>query len=134
VPSGWQRWLVVVLAAAEAGWMLFDGTRALVVGDYVTPSTGEYAGQLGPWHAVVEALGIPARSTAMKAFFASYGAAWLVVVVAFARRRPWARTAMLGAAIGSLWYLVVGTLASALVLVLLALGRDRPFEGAQSRG
>jgi len=37
------------LAAVEAGWMLFDGSRALIVGDYVTAKSGPYAGQLGPW-------------------------------------------------------------------------------------
>ena len=101
--------------------MLFDGPRALAVGDYVTPSSGEYAGQLGPWHHVVSALGIDPRSTAMKCTFAIYGAAWLAVIAAFLRRRAWAHRAMAVAAIGSLWYAVVGTFTSVVVLALLVV-------------
>src|SRR5688572_12949035 len=87
------RWLVVALAGIESGWMVFDGARALVVGDYVTPQTGEYAGQLGPWAALISAIGIDPRSTAMKLAFVGYGGAWLLVAGAFARRAPWARAA-----------------------------------------
>lgn len=62
------HWLIVALALLEASWMAFDGTRALIVGDYVTPKTGAYAGQLGPWANVVQRLGIHPRSTSMKRF------------------------------------------------------------------
>jgi hypothetical protein len=115
------RWAAAVLAAFEAGWMAFDGTRALLVGDYVTPRSGEHAGQLGPWAGIVSALGIEPRSAAMKAFFVVYGVAWLVVIACFVRGHGWARWAMLAAAAGSLWYLWVGTVTSALVLALLLL-------------
>ena len=27
----WLRWIVVLLALLEAGWMVFDGTRALLL-------------------------------------------------------------------------------------------------------
>jgi hypothetical protein len=63
VPMARLRWAVVVLAVLEAGWMVFDGARALVVGDYVTPSSGEYAGKLGPWAGLASALGVEPRST-----------------------------------------------------------------------
>jgi hypothetical protein len=53
----WLRWVVLVLALTEGGWMAYDGGRALLVGDYVTPSTGEYAGQLGPWKLACFAFG-----------------------------------------------------------------------------
>jgi hypothetical protein len=49
----WTGWIVAALAALNGGWMTFDGARAFFVGDYVTPSSGEYAGQLGPWADVV---------------------------------------------------------------------------------
>jgi len=48
-------WVVIVLALVEAGWLAFDGTRALVVGDFLTPTSGTHAGQLGPWSKVVAA-------------------------------------------------------------------------------
>jgi len=121
------RALVVGLALIEACWMTFDGGRALVVGDYVTPRTGAHAGQLGPWHHVVSAVGIAPRSTLMKTIFVTYGAAWLVIVLAFVRMAPWAPAAMLIAAIGALWYLPVGTVCSILQIVgLIWLRREQP--------
>jgi len=39
-----MRWIIIVLAITLAGWLAFDGTHALVTGDYVTPRTGQYAG------------------------------------------------------------------------------------------
>jgi hypothetical protein len=108
------RALVIGLALIEAGWMTFDGSRALVVGDYVTPRSGTHAGQLGPWHHVVTAVGIAPRSTLMKTIFVTYGVIWLVVVLGFMRKASWATAAMLVAAIGALWYLPVGTVCSIL--------------------
>ena len=115
----WLRWVAAALAASEAGWMVFDGMRALVVGDYVTPKSGEHAGKLGPWSQLVSAIGIEPRSTAMKLVFVVYGIAWLAVVAAFAVRQPWAWAAMLALAVGSLWYLAAGTVASAVVIAVL---------------
>jgi hypothetical protein len=89
--------------------MTFDGTRGLVVGDYVTPSSGTHAGRLGPWSNVVSAVRIPPRSTAMKVIFVVYGLSWLVIALALALRSPWAPRAMLIAAVATLWYLPVGT-------------------------
>jgi hypothetical protein len=114
-------WIVVLLAAAEAGWMAADGTRALITGDYVTPASGRHAGELGPWAGLVKLVGIEPRSTLMKGVFVAYGLAWLVVTAAFAQRRPWARRGMVVAAAGSLWYLVIGTVSSAAQLLLLAV-------------
>jgi len=130
------RWLVVALAAAEAGWMVFDGMRALVVGDYVTPSSGPYAGRLGPWADLVAAIGIDPRGTLMKILFVGYGAVWLAVVALFAQRRRLAWIAMMIAAAGSLWYLVVGSVASAVVIALLlvpAVRREFDRAGDASR-
>jgi hypothetical protein len=116
---GRLRWPVVVLAMLEAGWMVFDGTRALVVGDYVTPTSGAYAGRLGPWADLVAAIGIDPRGPFMKIALVAYGAVWLGVVVAFVLRRRLAWIAMMIAAIGSLWYLVIGTVSSLAVIALL---------------
>jgi hypothetical protein len=56
-------WIVTALAVLAGGWMAFDGARALIVGDYVTPQEGEYAGELGPWAALLESVGLEPRST-----------------------------------------------------------------------
>jgi hypothetical protein len=112
---------IVYLALGPGLFMTFDGARALIAGDYLTPTTGQHAGQLGPWSSVVSAIGIPPRSTGMKVAFVLFGLAWLTAAVAFLRRAPGSRGALAGLAVATLWYLPVGTLVSALVLVGLAL-------------
>ena len=106
----WIRALVLILGLVEGSWMTFDGTRALIVGDYVTPSTGAHAGELGPWNHLVKAVGIPPRSTAMKLIFVVYGLSWLTIALGLAFQSGWALPAMLIAAIATLWYLPVGTI------------------------
>lgn len=118
--SPW-KWIAVALAVLVAGWFVFDGTRALVKGDYVTPTSGEHTGQLGPWAGVVAKAGIEPRSRLMKAIFVVCGAAWLFVIGAFLLGRGWAWAGMLTAAVGSLWYLPFGTLLGAVQIVLLLL-------------
>lgn len=118
------RWLVIGLAVFLGGWFAFEGGRALVVGDYITPKSGRYAGQLGPWHHLVKAVGIEPRSTLMKAIFLGYGLVWLVVAVGFAAgtARPW-WWGMLILAVGALWYLPFGTLIALVQIVLLIVIR-----------
>lgn len=118
---GWLRWVVIALAVFEAGYMAVDGGRALVTGEYITPSSGEYEGQLGPWTKIVEAIGIAPSSTLMKTIFVVYGLVWLGIAAAFAARLPYSWGLMLAAAIGSLWYLIIGTVASAIMIALLLL-------------
>nr|NIU76236.1 hypothetical protein [Gammaproteobacteria bacterium]NIY10056.1 hypothetical protein [Gemmatimonadota bacterium] len=58
----WERLLVATLGGVVGGWLIVDGIRAMVTGDYATPSGGPYAGQLGPWAALVESVGLDPRS------------------------------------------------------------------------
>jgi hypothetical protein len=118
-------WIVVALALLEAGWLAFDGTRALVAGDYVTPRSGPYAGQLGPWSKVVARVGIEPRSTLMKSIHVGLGAAWLAVTLCFVLRMPWAWTGMLVCAVLGLWYLPFGTVLSVVQIVLLLVQARR---------
>ena len=115
----WLGWIVVALAFIEGGWLAFDGSHALITGDYVTPSTGQYAGQLGPWSKIVSAVGIEPRSTLMKAIPLAIGAVWIAVVVCFIMRCEWAWWGMFACAIAGLWYLPFGTLMSVIQLALL---------------
>ena len=117
----WTAWVVVGLVILNAGWMAFDGTRALLVGDYVTPKTGSHAGQLGPWSKVVEGLGIDPRSTLMKWIFVVYGVGDLVVTAAFMFKVSWAWSGMLAVAVLSLWHLPFGTLINLIVIILISL-------------
>ncbi len=114
-------WIVLLFAFVEGGWLAFDGGRALIVGDYVTPSSGTFAGQLGPWADLVSAVGIEPRSTLMMSIHVVGGGTWLVAMVAFVFRYEWAWWGMLGCAIAGLWYLPFGTLLSTGQIVMLLL-------------
>ena len=129
---GWLRRTILLLAFIEGGWLAFDGGRALVVGDYVTPSSGRFAGQLGPWSKIVSAIGIEPRSTLMKSIHFVLGVTWLAIMVFFARRFPWAWWGMLLCAIAALWYLPFGTLLSVIQIALLLLPAVRMSRCASS--
>lgn len=119
------RVLILVLTIAEAGWLAFDGTRALVVGDFITPKSGPYAGQVGPWRHLVQRVGLDPRGTPIKLIFTAYGWAWLLVGIAFAAGAPWSWAAMLVAAASALWFLPFGTLCSLAQIALLVGLRAR---------
>jgi hypothetical protein len=119
------RTAVILLAVIEAGWIAFDGARAMKTGEYLKPRLGAYGGRLGPWTRVASTLGAPPRSARAKWALISYGAAWLVATYAFARRVGWAWWAMFVAAAGALWYSSLGApFALAQMLLLVALRRD----------
>jgi hypothetical protein len=121
----WKTWLSLLLIASSASWMIFDGARALVLGDYVTPQTGEYAGQLGPWTNLVEAIGMEPRSIFMKLIFVIQGLATMTIVACYILDKPWARTALLVAMLLGLWFLPIGTLVNIMALILLLLTRRK---------
>ena len=119
----WKNWTIIILVAFTAGWMLFDGSRALITGDYTTPKTGEYAGQLGPWSNLVKAVGIEPRSTLMKLIFVGYGLTALVVLACFVFGLLWARTALMIVCILGLWFLPIGTVTNLISLILLFVAK-----------
>jgi len=119
------KWLIIVLALLEGGWLLFDGTRAFVVGDYLTPSTGTRAGQLGPWSRIVSTLGFDPRGTYIKSLHVILGLAWLVSLICFVMRLSAGWWMLLFCAVGSLWYLPIGTVVSIIQIVLLVLSQYR---------
>jgi hypothetical protein len=119
-----MKWIIVILVAFIAAYMLFDGVHALKTGDYITPSEGEYAGQLGPWAGLVESVGIDPHSTLMKTIFVAYGLSTLVGVAGFVTSQPWGRSALFIMAVLGLWYLPIGTAVNIVVLMLLFLERS----------
>ena len=119
-----MRLIIAILVTFTAGYMLFDGTHALTRGDYITPSEGEHAGQLGPWAGLVESVGIDPRSTLMKTVFVAYGFSALVGVTGYLTAQPWGRSALLLMSVLGLWYLPIGTAINIVVLMLLFLKRN----------
>lgn len=120
----WHEWIAVSCALVVAVWFVTDGAVALVSGDYVTPKSGQYAGQLGSWAKVASAVGIDPRSTAMKLIFIVYGLIWLAVIVGFVLHANWSWWAMFVAAALSLWYLPFGTLLGVIQIALLLIARS----------
>jgi hypothetical protein len=112
-------WFVLALALLQGAWLAFDGSRALAVGEYITPTSGPRAGELGPWARVVEAVGLDPRSTLVKTLHVVLGVAWLGATIMFAWHPATGWWAMLVCAAASLWYLPIGTVASLAVIGLL---------------
>ena len=118
-------WIAVAIAGFVGAWMVFDGVRALTAGDYVTPRTGPYAGQLGPWASLVRRAGVEPRSVGMKTAFVLLGLAWLAAAAGYAGGVAWADRALVILSILSLWYLPIGTALAILELILLLVIRIR---------
>lgn len=121
----WKKLLISFLVLFTAGWMLFDGSRALIVGDFVTPASGEYAGQLGPWANLVQGLGIEPRSTLMKSVFVVYGLLALATLACYLIGYPWAGSALMVVCFLGLWYLPFGTISNLIVLFLMMTRRKK---------
>jgi hypothetical protein len=118
-----MKWIIVILIILSAGWMFADGLRALIIGDYVTPTSGDYAGELGPWAGLLQSVGLEPRSTFIKTAFVLYGAVSLIAVTGFALEQPWSRNFLIVMAVMGLWYLPIGTATNMIALILLFLFR-----------
>ncbi len=101
--------------------MLYDGLHAFVTGNYTTPRSGEYAGQLGPWAGLVASVGLPPTGLVMKSLHVGLGASWLVSAYVLMRSSGVRTGPLLLTAVLSLWYLPFGTLAGVLVLALVGI-------------
>ena len=121
--SFWPFFALLAIAIVLGGWMLLDGLRAFFRGDYLTPKSGEYAGQLGPWAGLLQRVGIAPRSALAKGLHVAVGAAWLVSAAGLWLVASWWRISMTGAALFSLWYLPFGTLGALIVWALLLFVR-----------
>jgi hypothetical protein len=101
-------------------WMLVDGVHALATGSYITPSGGQYAGQLGPWAWALGLMQIDPLGTPAKLAFVLLGVIWLVHV-----RNVAVDKVILPAGIAlcvlTLWYLPFGTIIAVIELLALLL-------------
>ncbi|MEO6569716.1 MAG: hypothetical protein ABIO94_13200 [Opitutaceae bacterium] len=118
---------VALIALLMGGWLTFDGTRAFITGDYVTPKSGPHAGQLGPWSAVFSTIGIDPRSTPAKAIHVIVGACWLAALGLFFMKSPIGWYALAASSVLSLWYLPIGTALGVVELILLFLPQLKRF-------
>ena len=116
----WRRALAILCAVIVGAWLAFDGARALIVGDYVTPSSGRFAGRLGPWSQLFTAIGVDPRSTGVKAIHVVVGGLILLGTLALLVREKRAKPAFLITCALGLWYLPFGTLLLGVAIVLAA--------------
>ncbi|HEY4574753.1 MAG TPA: hypothetical protein VIJ26_12330 [Thermoanaerobaculia bacterium] len=123
----WSKWVILTIGALLGAYMAFDGSRALIQGDYLTPRQGEYAGQLGPWAGVLRRTGLEPRSTPVKIGFIVYGICWLALASAYAMNPAWSWWPLVILSVLTLWYLPMGTGLALLELVLLVVVRLRVF-------
>lgn len=114
-------WSILGLTLLRSVWMGFDGLRALFKGDYVTPSSGPYAGQLGPWAGLLRRLGIEPRATPTKIAFLAFALAGLGSSAAAVAGQPWAFTALLVTSMATLWYAPWGTLTGLLHVTIVLM-------------
>jgi hypothetical protein len=123
----WPSYIIAILVLLSAGFMAFDGVRAFVAGDYITPKSGPHADQLGPWSGLVQAIGIAPRSNLMKGIHVVLGVTTLALLACFLMKLRWAPGALLIASIAGLWHLPFGTIANLIVIgLLLGTGTTPP--------
>ncbi len=117
-PTTIIRFVVIGLALMLGAWLLLDGFRAVLVGDYTTVTVSGRPGQLGPWAGLLESLGVDPRSTAVKLLHLVLGIGWLAAAGLLIARHPAGPTRARWLAVLSLWYLPFGTIIGVMVLLL----------------
>ena len=111
------RATLILIALFVGGWMVFDGIHVLIFGRFFGPE------KPGPWSAVVSSIGLNPLRFGVP--FLLLGILWLLFVVAMQYQFSWAWYGALFVAIATLWFLPIGTLFSAIYIVLLLIFRSK---------
>ncbi len=117
-----MRMVLVGLLVVVGVWFVFDGVRALTTGAYTTPSSGQWAGHLGPWAEVVEAVGLDPMGVPVRLGHVLSGV--IALAAAFTVAAGWGTLAwVLGylAAATMVWYVPIGTVIGVTSAVLLGV-------------
>jgi hypothetical protein len=110
--------IVSILSIWTGSWMIFDGMYHVVVGDYLRIN-----GQLGPWVRIATALG--ADPADARYVLIVLGVLWIASAVGLLMRKNPAWYAAVVLSVITLLYCCIGTVISAVVLVMLLLKRTR---------
>src|SRR6266702_2387211 len=108
--------VAAALAIISGGYMAIDAIHRFVVGDFL-----RIGGQLGPWAVLVGAVGID--PLAMAPVFLVIGVAQVAAATLLLLRRPWGDMLVLALAVGTLWYLLFGTISSMIQITLIVASR-----------
>lgn len=115
-----MRFLVLtalaILGVTSGGWMLFDGARRLLIGDYI-----RIDGQLGPWRHLFSAIGVDPMTRGVAVIFIVCGLIRLCSTLGLIAGANWGWSAMLVSSFIILWYLPIGTVTAILTIIILLL-------------
>lgn len=113
-------WLYLACTWLLGWWLVYDGLHQRLWGDYV-----RLDGQLGPWAALAQALGLDPNRLSL--YFVALGFGLLGASFGVYWRRRWGFGAAVVISALLLLYLGFGTLAALLSLVLLLLPASRHY-------
>jgi hypothetical protein len=113
-------WLFFAFSWLIGWWLAFDGLRHRLFGDYA-----RIQGQLGPWAALVSALGLNPHQ--LDWFFIVLGLSLIAASFGIYLRRRWGYNVGLGLSAIGLLYLGFGTPVALICLVLLLLKPTRVY-------
>ncbi len=112
-----MKWIAIFLALLNGGFMLFDGIHVLLKGKYIGPE------KPGPWANLFYKLNIDVFK--LGPLFICFGLLWLVWLYSLVTQQSWSYTLGVAVCIATLWYLPVGTLFAAIILVLLLFAKTK---------
>ena len=115
--------VVIALVALNAGYMVYDGFGALMNGDYIRPTEGEYAGQLGPWTMFAALANIDPMSTLMKSIFLVLGSIGLLGLLLYIVKPRLGSTILMLFCFLTLWNLIFGSITSFITIIILLAWR-----------
>ncbi len=120
-------WVYCVCAWLLGWWLAFDGLRQRVTGDYTRLN-----GQLGPWAALVSAVGLDPLSLGW--FFVVLGLSFVAASFGLYLRQRWGYTVGLAASAIGLLYLGLGTPVAVICLVALLVAPTRAYVNSRYTG
>lgn len=115
---------LVAIGCLQGGYMVFDGVHKIVSGSY-------FGGRVGPWGAVVRAVGMNVDH--MGVIFVCVGTFWLIGCVTLLLSLNRGAALHTAAAIMTLLYPLFGTLLSIITLLIIWKLRHMGFIGRSSR-
>lgn len=112
----WTAVIAAALALIGGGYMVTDAIHRFVLGDFF-----RLGGQLGPWTVLVSGFGID--PLAMGPVFLIVGVVQIVAALLLLLQRRWGDVLVLALAVGTLWYLIFGTISSAVQIAFILASR-----------
>ena len=108
---------LTVLALLNGGYMLADGIYVTLNGKYIGPQTP------GPWALPFQSMHIDVFT--LGPLFIALGLLWLFFLLGLWTKQTWTRKLGIAVAVLTLWYMPLGSVFSALVLIIFITSRHK---------